>query len=335
MISAHALHWKHVAWPIAGGFRISRGEKHNADVIEVEVSDGSGHVGRGECVPYARYGESLQSVGAQIDAFHTAHANFGFDEIAGLPAGAARNALDCALWDLLVQHTGKSVRDMLAMPAFTPVISAYTLSLDEPEAMAQKAAKYPDRPVLKLKLAGDDEDVARLQAIHRVRPDARLILDGNEGFSAQTLAEIIPLLADLPIAALEQPLPAGADDALTDLSLPLPVCADESVHVASDLSALMAKYSMVNVKLDKTGGLTEALELVRLARAANLRVMVGCMVGSSLAMAPALVLSGMADLVDLDGPLLLEQDHAEGLQFEASRIVGDAPDLWGYPREAV
>lgn len=332
MISANALHWNHVAWPIAGGFRIARGEKHFADVIEVHLQDTSGHVGRGECVPYSRYGESLESVGAQITALQEAHSCFGFDEIAQMPPGAARNAMDCAMWDLWAQASGISVRANLGLLKFAPCTTAYTLSLDTPAAMAAKAAKYADRPLLKLKLAGDGHDPARLAAIHDARPDASLILDGNEGFTPATLAAFLPQLDGLQIAALEQPLPAGQDEALSDVQLPFPVCADESVHVADDLRALVGKYSMVNVKLDKTGGLTEAVKVVRQARLNDLRVMVGCMVGSSLAMAPALTLSTQADLIDLDGPLLLERDHDHGMQFDGSRIVSDAPKLWGYPR---
>lgn len=336
MISAHALHWNHVVWPIAGGFRISRGEKHHADVIEVNVFDCTGHAGRAECVPYARYGESLQSVGAQLDEL-APHAADGleFAHLNEAPPGAARNAVDCAMWDLWAQTTGKSVRKLAGLPAFTSCISAYTLSLDEPEAMAAKAAKYSNRPLLKLKLAGDGKDKSRLHAIHAARPDAKLILDGNEGFTAPALNELIPVLSELPVATLEQPMPEGKDDQLAGLELPFPICADESLHVTDDLPALRGKYQMVNVKLDKTGGLTEALKLISAAKAQGIGIMVGCMVGSSLAMAPALVLAGQADLIDLDGPLLLENDHAHGLQYQGSRIVTDATGLWGYPREPV
>nr|WP_322894591.1 MULTISPECIES: N-acetyl-D-Glu racemase DgcA [unclassified Yoonia] len=308
---------------LAQVFTISRGSRTEAKVLTVTVA-GDGYVGRGECVPYARYGETLESVTEQVMSFAGAWPDLQHV----LPAGAARNALDCAFWDHAAKKAGKRVWDLLGLPAPRPEITAYTLSLDTPEVMQLQAAKNAHRPLLKIKL-GTPDDMARLEAVRRGAPDARIIVDANEGWTAEVYAYLAPHLIRLGVQMVEQPLPAGADDMLGEIARPLPVCADESCHDRASLPGLRGKYDMVNIKLDKTGGLTEALALKAQAQAEGYGVMVGCMVGSSLAMAPATILAQGVAFTDLDGPLLLAEDRATPLQFDEHGVHPPAADLWG------
>ena len=308
---------------LAQVFTISRGSRTQADVLTVSVIIG-GVRGRGECVPYARYGETLDSVTAQIEGFTGAWA----DLPGALPAGAARNALDCAFWDHAAKAAGVRVWDLLKLPAPRPEITAYTLSLDTPDAMQVQAAQNAARPLLKIKL-GTHDDMARLEAVRRGAPDSRIIVDANEGWSAEVYADLAPHLIRLGVQMVEQPMPAGADDMLGEIARPLPVCADESCHDCTSLPALRGKYDMVNIKLDKTGGLTEALALKGDSIAQGYGVMVGCMVGSSLAMAPATILAQGVAFTDLDGPLLLAEDRAEPLIFDAAGVHAPTAGLWG------
>ena len=314
---------KRDVFKLAQVFTISRGSRTEAQVLTVTVA-GGGFGGRGECVPYARYGESLDSVTAQIEGF-----GGGWDDLPdALPAGAARNALDCAFWDHAAKKAGRRVWDLLDLPAPHPEITAYTLSLDTPEAMERQAAANAHRPLLKIKL-GTPDDMARLEAVRRGAPDAPIIVDANEGWTAEVYADLAPHLIRLGVKMVEQPLPAGQDDMLAEIARPLPVCADESCHDRASLPALKGKYDMVNIKLDKTGGLTEALALKEAAIAEGYQVMVGCMVGSSLAMAPATILAQGVAFTDLDGPLLLAEDRAQPLKFDQDGVHPPVPQLWG------
>ncbi len=317
-------------WPIAGVFRISRGARTQARVVVVSLSDGQ-HTGRGESVPYARYGESVDSVVPAIESLRPALAA-GLDRLAlqtALPAGAARNALDCAFWDLAAKRSGLPVWQLAGLPAAPqPLTTAYTLSLDTVAAMAAAAAANAHRPLLKLKLTGEG-DVARVAAIRAAAPTSQLIVDANEAWTPDHLTRFTPALAELGVALIEQPLPAGHDDALRAYNGPVPLCADESCHDLASLAQCRGKYASVNIKLDKTGGLTEALAVLHAARAEGLGVMVGCMVGTSLAMAPALLLAQSADWVDLDGPLLLAEDRQPGLHYQGSVVAPAAAALWG------
>lgn len=317
------------SWPIRGVFRISRGAKTEAEVVVATIESG-GFRGRGECVPYRRYGETLDSVVTAIEALRPRlHADFSRAALqSSMPAGAARNAIDCALWDLEAKRAGTSVAALAGLAAPRPVLTAYTLSLDTPQAMAE-AARAAAKPLLKLKLGGDDADLARVAAVHAAAPGARLIVDANEAWAAGDVLPLARALAPLGVVLIEQPLPAGADEALAGIDSPVPLCADESCHTAADLPRLVGRYSHVNIKLDKTGGLTGALLLADAAEAAGLGLMIGCMVGTSLAMAPALLLAGRADFVDLDGPLLLDRDRVPALAFEGAVIQPPAPALWG------
>ncbi len=308
---------------LAQVFTISRGSRTEAQVLTVDV-EGLGARGVGECVPYARYGETLDSVVAQIEGFDGAWP----DLPDALPAGAARNALDCAFWDHAAKRAGKRAWDLLGLPAPKPEITAYTLSLDTPEAMEAQAAKNAHRPLLKIKL-GTPDDMPRLEAVRRGAPDAPIIVDANEGWTAEVYTDLAPHLIRLGVQMVEQPLPAGEDDMLAEIDRPLPVCADESCHDRASLPACKGKYDMVNIKLDKTGGLTEALALKRQAIAEGYGVMVGCMVGSSLAMAPATILAQGVAFTDLDGPLLLAEDRDEPLKFDAAGVHAPAAALWG------
>ncbi|OAN79011.1 dipeptide epimerase [Jannaschia sp. EhC01] len=304
---------------LAEVFTISRGSRTEAHVLTVHVEQ-DGHVGRGECVPYARYGETLDSVAAQLETSH--------GDVAALPAGAARNALNCALIDLAAKSQGKRAWDLLNVSAPGPVTSAFTLSLDTPENMAKAAAKHAHRPLLKIKL-GTPDDMPRLEAVRKGAPNAAIIVDANEGWTAEVYTDLAPHLLRLGVQMVEQPLPAGEDDMLAEIARPLPVCADESCHDRASLPALKGKYDMVNIKLDKTGGLTEALALRHAARAEGYTVMVGCMVGSSLAMAPAMIVAQGAEIVDLDGPLLLAEDRTPPLRFDGSTVFPPDAALWG------
>lgn len=308
---------------LAEVFTISRGSRTEAQVLTVRA-DHDGAQGWGECVPYARYGETLDSVTARINTFSGKWCELP-DE---LPAGAARNAIDCALWDHAAKKAGRRIWDMLDMAPPQPVITAYTLSLDSPENMRASAARHAHRPLLKIKL-GTPDDMARLEAVRAGAPNARIIVDANEGWSAEVYSELAPHLLRMGVAMVEQPMPAGQDDMLAEIARPLPVCADESCHERASLPGLKGKYDMVNIKLDKTGGLTEALELKKAALAEGYGIMVGCMVGSSLAMAPAVLLAQGAAIVDLDGPLLLAEDRAEPLKYDADGVHPPAAGLWG------
>ncbi|MEO1778070.1 MAG: N-acetyl-D-Glu racemase DgcA [Pseudomonadota bacterium] len=311
---------------LAQVFRIARGARTEAQVVTVSVSDGA-HRGWGECVPYARYGETLDTVTAQIEAVPRDVTRAGLQDL--LPPGAARNALDCALWDLEAKQAGRRVWEMAGLPAPAPEITAYTLSLDSPEAMRAQAAEHAHRPLLKTKLGGGEEDIARIEAVRAGAPTARIIVDANEGWTPDLYIALAPVLVQLGVEMVEQPLPAGADDALLELERVLPVCADESCHARASLPALAGKYDMVNIKLDKAGGLTEALALRAAARDAGYSVMVGCMVGSSLAMAPAVLLAQGASVVDLDGPLLLAADRTPALRYDDAGVHPSASALWG------
>ncbi len=309
---------------LAQVFTISRGSRTQAEVLTVRIEKG-GFMGWGECVPYARYGETLQSVTAQIEALGAV----GRRELAeALPAGAARNAVDCALWDLEAKTAGRRVSDLIGLGAPGPEVTAYTLSLDTPEAMQAQAALNAFRPLLKIKL-GTPDDMPRLEAVRRGAPQSRIIVDANEGWSAEVYLDLAPHLLRLGVELVEQPLPAAEDDALLGLERILPICADESCHDSSSLADMQGKYDFANIKLDKTGGLTEALALRDAARASGFGIMVGCMVGSSLAMAPATLVAQGAAFTDLDGPLLLAEDRDQPLKFDAAGVHPPVAALWG------
>ncbi len=312
-------------FPLAEVFTISRGSRTEARVLTVRVNR-AGVTGWGECVPYARYGESLQSVTAQIESLPEGISRAALQE--ALPPGAARNAVDCALWDLEAKLAGKRVWALAGLPAPGPEVTCYTLSLDTPEAMRAAAARHAHRPILKIKL-GTPDDMPRLEAVRAGAPEAKIVVDANEGWSAEIYTDLAPHLLRLGVALVEQPLPAAADEALIGLARPVPVCADESAHDRASLAHLAGKYDLVNIKLDKTGGLTEALLLRDLARAGGYGVMVGCMVGSSLAMAPATLVAQGAAYVDLDGPLLLAEDRDEPLHYEDGKVYPPKASLWG------
>lgn len=312
-------------FPLAQVFRISRGARTEAEVLTVTLDDGT-HQGRGECVPYARYNETLASVEAQIAALPPDITRKGLQDL--LEAGAARNAVDCALWDLEAKRAGKRVWELAGLEAPKPEVTAYTLSLDEPAAMEAQAAKNAWRPLLKIKL-GTPDDMPRLEAVRRGAPKSTIIVDANEGWSAEVYADLAPHLVRLGVALVEQPLPAGLDEALIGMERPVPVCADESCHDRASLPDLKGKYDVVNIKLDKTGGLTEALELRKAALAEGYKVMVGCMVGSSLAMAPAVLVAQGAMITDLDGPLLMAKDRDAALQYDEAGVHLSTAALWG------
>jgi len=316
-------------WPIAGTFSISRGAKTEAVVVVAELSDGTRR-GRGECVPYARYGETVEGVAAAIEAMR-AEIGCGLDRErlrSVMGPGAARNALDCAFWDLAAKRARRPVHELLGMPAPKAVTTAYTISLGTPDAMARAAAGAGERALLKVKL-GAPGDPARIAAVRHAAPRAELIVDANEGWTESDLAANLAACAEAAVTLIEQPLPAEHDDALARIAHPLPICADESAHASASLSAVVGKYDAVNIKLDKTGGLTEALAMAREAERLGLTLMVGCMVATSLAMAPAMLLAQRARVVDLDGPLLLARDRLDGLRYEHSRVHPAAPALWG------
>ncbi|MDJ0822300.1 MAG: dipeptide epimerase [Paracoccaceae bacterium] len=306
-------------------FTISRGSRTEAQVLTVHVQDGDLR-GWGECVPYARYGETLESVTAEIAVLPEEVTRAVLPDL--LPAGAARNAVDCALWDLEAKRAGRRVWQLAGLPEPGPEITAYTLSLDTPEAMEAQARENAFRPLLKIKL-GTPDDMPRLEAVRRGAYQARIIVDANEGWSAEVYTDLAPHLQRLGVALVEQPLPAGDDDALEGLPRPVPLCADESCHDRASLPALKGKYDAVNIKLDKAGGLTEALALKAAAQAEGYGIMVGCMVGSSLAMAPAVLVAQGAAVTDLDGPLLLAEDRDAALRYDAAGVHPPTPDLWG------
>jgi L-alanine-DL-glutamate epimerase-like enolase superfamily enzyme len=310
---------------LARAFTISRGSRTEAKVLTVRVEQ-DGVTGWGECVPYARYDETLDSVTAEIMGLPESFTRAELQEL--LPAGAARNAVDCALWDLEAKQTGKRVWELAGLPKPGPEITAYTLSLDSPEVMREQAAENAHRPLLKIKL-GTADDMPRLEAVRAGAPASKIIIDANEGWSAEVYADLAPHLVRLGVSLVEQPLPAGEDDALIGMERPVPVCADESCHDRASLPKLKGKYDVVNIKLDKTGGLTEALKLREAALAEGYDVMVGCMMGSSLAMAPAQLLAQRAMVTDLDGPLLLSEDREVTMEYDAAGVHPPKAELWG------
>lgn len=322
------------SWPLRGTFAISRGSRTESIVVVVELSvespDGQKVVGRGECMPYERYDETVEGVIETIDTLRRRIAD-GLDRHGlqhALPHGAARNALDCAFWDLEAKRAGHRVWDLLGLSAPQPLTTAYTLSLDSADAMGRNAAENAARPLLKLKLAGPD-DLARVEAVRDNAPKTRLIVDANEAWSIDDYVELAPRLAVLGVDLIEQPLPAGKDAALATMRRPVPVCADESCHDAASLAEIAGRYDVVNIKLDKTGGLTEALRLKDAALAEGYGIMVGCMIGTSLGIAPATLIAQGARFVDLDAPLLLAKDRPAGLHYEGSVLHPPEPELWG------
>ncbi|MDH3713092.1 MAG: L-Ala-D/L-Glu epimerase [Gammaproteobacteria bacterium] len=324
-----ALHVQFESWPLRDEFRISRGVRTSAEVVVAELRDGD-LVGRGECVPYARYGESVSSVTDVLLALEK-EVTTGLNRDAlqnRLPPGAARNALDCAFWDLEAKRAATRAWKIAGLPAPRSVTTAYTLSLDTPDNVRAQAELHAQCPLLKIKLGGED-DLARVAAVRESAPAARLIVDANEAWSAEQFRELAPAMAKLGVSMIEQPLPADDDEALAELQRPLPICADESCHDRRSLSRIRNRYDMVNIKLDKSGGLTEALLLREAAGAAGLSIMVGCMLATSLAMAPALLVAQSAQIVDLDGPLLLAADREPGLTFDGTRVSPPGPELWG------
>lgn len=323
------LHGKIERWPIAGSFTISRGAKTEAVTVVAEVRQ-HGLIGRGECVPYPRYGETPEEAMSALAEMQEAVAN-GLDRIAlqsAMQPGAARNALDCALLDLEAKRSGRRIWDLLGRAAPQPCITAYTISLGTPEVMARATAREADRPLLKIKLGGDG-DAERIAAVRNAAPQSQLIVDANEAWTEANLEANLTACAAVGVSLVEQPLPAGRDEALARIKRPVAVCADESVHDRRSLDGLRACYDAVNIKLDKTGGLTEALELADAARALGLDIMVGCMVATSLAMAPAMLLAPQARFVDLDGPLLLAHDRDNGLHYAGGLIYPPDAALWG------
>ena len=316
-------------WPIAGSFGISRGVRTEAAVVVAELADGKAR-GRGECVPYLRYGETVESVIAQIEGLRP-RIEAGLDRRAlqtAMPPGAARNALDCAFWDLEAKHSGRPAHEIAGIAPPAAVTTAFTISLAPPADMASAAEKAASRALLKVKL-GADGDPDRIAAVRKAAPQATLIVDVNEGWSEDNLASNLVACAQAGVTLVEQPLPAGKDQALAGIERIIPVCADESMHDRASLPAIAGKYDAVNIKLDKTGGLTEALATAAEAERQNLTIMVGCMVATSLAMAPAVLLAQRARFVDLDGPLLLSKDRARGLRYEGSLVYPPAAALWG------
>jgi L-Ala-D/L-Glu epimerase len=318
-------------WPLANPFTISRGSKTEAVVVTVELDDGT-HRGRGESVPYARYGETPDGVAAAIEAMRPALGG-GLDRAVlqeAMPAGAARNALDCAFWDINARQSGHRVYELAGFAEPKPLVTAYTISLASPSAMAEAAERASTRPLLKVKLGGaDGGDSLRIAAVRRTAPKAELVVDANEGWTEDNLAGNLAACADAGVTLVEQPLPEGRDGALARIKRPIPVCADESVHARASLGALSGKYDAVNIKLDKAGGLTEALALLAEAERRGFAVMAGCMVATSLAMAPAMLVAQRARFVDLDGPLLLAGDRPDGLRYAGSLAYPPEPALWG------
>jgi L-alanine-DL-glutamate epimerase-like enolase superfamily enzyme len=315
-------------WPIAGTFTISRGSRTEAVVVVCEIRQGSA-VGRAECVPYPRYGETVDGVAADIEAMIDA-IDGGLDRqglLTAMKAGAARNAVDCALWDLEAKLAGKRAWELAGLPAPKPLTTVYTISLGAPEEMAEQA-KRCERPHLKIKLGGDG-DADRLAAIRRAVPNATLVIDANEAWTPANLEANLAVCERFRIALVEQPLPAADDEALKGIRRPIPICADESVHDRASLPKLAGKYDAINIKLDKTGGLTEAFLLAADAEKLGFKIMTGCMVGTSLSMAPATLVAQKAFLVDLDGPLLLREDRPEGLRYDGSTVYPPASSLWG------
>ncbi len=316
------------SWPIETPFRTARGASAEARIVVATISNGE-FTGRGEAAPISRYQQTVESVLSQINSIKHAP-NLDRQTLQDLlPEGAARNALDCAFWDLEAKTSGKRIWELANLEIAPQIVTSLTISLNTPSVMADVAKKNADAPILKLKLGGDSSDFDRVEAVHRFAPRARLFIDANESWSPVFYSTIVPKLTTLGVELIEQPFPAGADDALATLEHPIPVCADESCHTSTDLSRLANRYQMINVKLDKTGGLTEAIHLVSAARQSGLKLLFGCMVGTSLGMAPARILVGASDFADLDGPLLLAQDRPNGLSYRNGKIGLPDRELWG------
>jgi L-alanine-DL-glutamate epimerase-like enolase superfamily enzyme len=314
-------------WPLKEVFRISRGSRTEARVVVVIVTGGE-HAGRGEGVPLARYNQSTASALAQIESIKSV-GDLDRDRVQQLlPPGAARNALDCALWDLEAKISGKRVWELANIPIVHEIETSFTISLDTPEKMATAAGANSNAPILKLKLGGDNVDLARVEAVREAAPAARLLIDANESWSVEHYRKIVPALKELGVELIEQPFPADADEVLETLAHPIPVCADESCHTTADLRRLKNRYEVVNVKLDKTGGLTEALRLCERARESSFKLLIGCMVCTSLGIAPARTLATAADWVDLDGPLLLGRDREHGLTYHDGKIDMPTREFW-------
>jgi L-alanine-DL-glutamate epimerase-like enolase superfamily enzyme len=316
-------------WPIAGSFTISRGAKTEAVTVVATVSHGN-HIGRGECVPYPRYGETPEATLEALTAMQESLSN-GLDRSAlqaAMPPGAARNALDCALLDLEAKCAGQRVWTLLGRPAPLPCTTAFTISFATPDAMAAATARAAHRPLLKVKLGGDG-DGERIAAVRKAAPESELIVDANEAWTPDNLEQNLAACAEAGVTLVEQPLPAGRDEALARIKRPIAVCADESVHDRASLAGLRGRYDAVNIKLDKTGGLTEALAMADAAQALGFEIMIGCMVATSLAMAPAMLLAQQARFVDLDGPLLLARDRDGGLHYDGSQVYPPEAALWG------
>jgi L-alanine-DL-glutamate epimerase-like enolase superfamily enzyme len=316
------------SWPLDKPFRISRGTRTEARVVVMTVTDGQ-HIGRGEAVPIRRYNQSPASVLAQIQSIKSVQQLDRQQIQKLLPAGAARNALDCALWDLEAKISGKRAWELANIPLAHEVETSFTISLDTPAAMAAVAKANATAPILKLKLGGDDLDLARVEAVRGAAPAARLLIDANESWTTDHYCKVVPSLCQFGIELIEQPFPADADEVLETLDRPIPVCADESCHTTADLPRLKNRYEMVNIKLDKTGGLTEALLLMERAREAGFKLLIGCMVCTSLGIAPARLLVSTADYVDLDGPLLLAGDRHHRLSYLGGKIGVPSRELWG------
>lgn len=316
-------------YPIAGSFRISRGVKTQATVVTCAIREG-GKEGRGECIPYGRYDETVEGVSKAIAEMGD-QVSAGIDRLnlmEAMPPGAARNAIDCAMWELEAQLTGCRVSRFACRTTPRPLTTAYTISLGTPEKMAEDAAKAAYHSILKIKLGGTD-DTARMRAVAAAAPDCRIIVDANEGWTTENLIENIKTAAENRVELIEQPLPVGKDGMLGRIDRIVPICADESAHVAEDLEKLSGLYDAVNIKLDKAGGLTAAITMHDKAKSLGMKIMIGCMVGTSLAMAPAVLLAQDADFVDLDGPLLLEKDREPGLLYNGSQVYPPEPDVWG------
>ena len=318
-------------WPLARPLATAHGNATAVDIVVAEISDVESR-GRGEAVPLRRYGESIDSVVAALDAMKGAITS-GLDRDtlqSALPPGAARNALDCAFWDMDAKRAYRSVAELAGLGAMAPVVTAFTLTFDTPDKMAEMAEANRSRPLLRLELGGDG-DVERVQAVRHAAPAAHLIVDASEGWNKAQLREFMPALVDARVQLIEQPLPADADDALAQLGLPIPLCADESCRTRADLDRLDGKYATINIKLDKAGGLTEALALAADAKRRGLRIMVGGTIGTSLGIAPALLVAQQAQIVDLDGPLHLAVDRGARLRYDGSTIHPADPKLWGGP----
>ena len=316
-------------WPIRGNFTIARGSKTEAVVVLAEISDGKS-TGRGECVPYARYGESVDGVVAAIERLRS-ELGRGLDRASLeklLPPGAARNAADCALWDLQAKRSGQPASKRAGLAPLKPVTTAFTISLGPPDTMAAQAREASAHPLLKLKLGGDG-DADRMRAVRDALPDARLIVDANEAWDPDQVQPLLAIAAETDIELVEQPLPVDGDAILAEIAHDVPICADESAHDSATLEQIIDRYDAVNIKLDKTGGLTEALRMSDRARTEGLKIMVGCMVATSLAMAPAMLLAQTADWVDLDGPLLLARDREPALAYANGDVYPPSPALWG------